>query len=98
MQAIITKYLGPTNFRGSRVKASAQAGSVTIPWDDAKDSANNHIAAALALIRKYGWNDPNRSHMRSPHQWAGRMAMGATPDGKGYCFVIPTCPADMVSL
>lgn len=27
MQAIETKYLGPTNTRGSRIKASAQAGS-----------------------------------------------------------------------
>lgn len=29
-QAIVTKFLGPTNYRGSRVKATCQAGSVTI--------------------------------------------------------------------
>lgn len=54
-QAIETKYLGPTNYRGSRVKASAQAGSVTIGWDDALDTDSNHEKAALALCRKLGW-------------------------------------------
>ena len=30
MQAIEMQYLGPTNFRGARIKATAQAGSITI--------------------------------------------------------------------
>jgi len=55
MQAITTKYLGPTNTRGSRVKATCQAGSVTIEWDDALNSDQNHNAAATALIEKWGW-------------------------------------------
>lgn len=54
-QAIETRYLGPTNHRGSRVKASAQAGSVIIHWDDALNTDDNHEAAAMALCRKYGW-------------------------------------------
>jgi hypothetical protein len=37
MQAIITKYLSATNHRGARVKASAQAGSLTVGWDDGLD-------------------------------------------------------------
>jgi len=55
MQAVTTKYLGPTNTRGSRVKATCQAGSVTIGWDDALNSDQNHNAAALTLIEKWGW-------------------------------------------
>lgn len=35
MQAIRTKYYGPTNFRGSRIKAEAQAGSRWMEWDHA---------------------------------------------------------------
>ena len=35
MQAIETRYLGPTNTRGSRIKATAAAGSITIHYDDA---------------------------------------------------------------
>ena len=54
-QAITTKYLGPTYTRGSRVKATCQAGSVTVPWDHAKNSDENHTAAAVALCKRFGW-------------------------------------------
>lgn len=54
-QAIETKYLGPTNYRGARIKASAQAGSVTISYDHALDVDDNHMRAAQALARKFGW-------------------------------------------
>lgn len=70
-QAIITKYIGPTNYRGSRVKASASAGSVTLEWDNALNSDGNHAAAAQALCDKYGWT--------------GEYAMGGTETG--YVFV-----------
>ena len=35
MKAIWTKYLGPTNYRGSRIKASAEGVSVT-EWVNAR--------------------------------------------------------------
>jgi hypothetical protein len=54
-QAIQTKYIGPTNTRGSRVKATAEAGSVTLSWDDALNATDNHRAAAEALANKRGW-------------------------------------------
>lgn len=54
-QAIVTKYLGPTNFRGSRIKASAYAGSVTIDYDASLNTEQNHMAAARKLAHKYGW-------------------------------------------
>lgn len=59
-QAIQTKYLGPTNHRGSRVKASCAAGSVTVPWDHALNTENNHAAACAALCAKLGWIEPRR--------------------------------------
>ena len=55
-QAILTKYLSPTNFRGARVKAWAAAGSITLPWDHALGVDENHEQAALALQRKFGWD------------------------------------------
>jgi len=73
MQAITTKYLGATDFHGSRVKAKAQAGSVTVPWDDALDVEDNHKQAADRLRFKLGW--------------AGTWACGALPDDTGYAFV-----------
>lgn len=71
-QAIQTKYLGLTDMRGSRCKAWAQAGSITINWNHALNSEQNHIAAAQALARKLGWTGA----------WSG----GGLPDA-GYAFV-----------
>lgn len=75
MQAIETRYIGPTNFRGSRVKASAQAGSITIGWDDALNVDENHDAAAVALVRKLGWEPAT-------------LASGGLPSGKGNCYAL----------
>jgi hypothetical protein len=56
-QAITTKYIGPRNVRGSRVKATSSSGlSVTIGWDDELDTDANHIAAARALATKLNWS------------------------------------------
>lgn len=68
-QAIATKYIGHTNFRGSRVKATCQARSITIGWDDALNSEENHAAAAYWLAREMGWLKYN--------DYAG----GTLPDG-----------------
>ncbi len=56
MQSIETRYIGPTDKRGSRVKvtASGRKDSVTVEWDDALDSDGNHAAALLAAVRKWG--------------------------------------------
>lgn len=54
-QAIQVKYLGPTNYRGSRYKATASAGSVTVSTDNALSTEGNVIAAAQALCDKFGW-------------------------------------------
>lgn len=72
-QAIETKFLGATNFKGSRVKATAEAGSITLSWDHALNGPDNHIAAAKALVEKFGWGG----------QWRG----GAIPHTSGYVFV-----------
>jgi hypothetical protein len=55
MQAIQTKYFGPSNVRGSRIKATAAAGSVTVHYDPALNVEDNHKAAAWALRAKFNW-------------------------------------------
>jgi hypothetical protein len=55
MQAIITKYIGPSNTRGSRIKASCSAGSITIGYPHEQSIQGAHAAAAMALVRKLGW-------------------------------------------
>lgn len=76
-QAIVTKFFGPTNSRGSRIKAASWAGSITVSYDHSLDVEENHKAAAIALINKKGWNS-----------WKdGKWVMGGSPDTTGYCFV-----------
>jgi hypothetical protein len=72
-QAITTKFLGPTNHRGARIKARAHVGSVTVGWDYSLSSCENHTAAALALAEKWGWEG----------EWLG----GTTYTNEGYTFV-----------
>lgn len=72
-QAIFTRYLGPTNTRGARIKAMA-AGStdtVTLPYDYGLNDETNHKLAAFDLVRKL--------------KWGGTWAQGSTADG--YAFV-----------
>jgi hypothetical protein len=55
MQAITVKFLGPTNSRGSRLKATAQAGSVTLERDHALNVNADYARVALALCNRFGW-------------------------------------------
>lgn len=71
-QAITTRYLGPTDHRGARIKAQAAAGQVVHNWDYALNSSENHRAAALLLCRQLGWE--------------GEIAGGVVHDGS-YAFV-----------
>ena len=75
-QAICTKYVGPTNSHGARIKVSAQAGTMYVPWDYALDTFANHEAAAYAYAAKKGWSG----------DWVG----GGLPRDDGYCFVSVT--------
>jgi hypothetical protein len=76
MQAIITKYFGPTNSRGSRIKATCAAGSVTISYPHELSGQACHRAAADALVQKMGWNDAHY----------GGLLGGQLPSGE-YVFV-----------
>jgi len=79
MQAIRTVKLGPTETRDSRIKASAAAGSVTLPYNHSlrHDLEANHRAAAEAFVAKMGWNVDGY----------GTLVSGCLPDGS-YCHVM----------
>jgi hypothetical protein len=72
-QAIETKYLRATDTKGSRIKASAFGGSITVGYDYELDVSANHRAAASALIAKMGWS--------------GAYAQGGNAKGDGDVFV-----------
>lgn len=52
--AIVTKFIGPTNSRGSRVKATTPGGhSITLNWDHALNSGENHNRAAKECVKRH---------------------------------------------
>ena len=57
MQAIRTRYHGPTNTRGSSFSAQCEGGRVVVPYDYALNTDENHLKAARALCAKLGWHD-----------------------------------------
>jgi hypothetical protein len=78
MQAIQTKYIGPTNTKGSRYKAWCAAGSLTLSADYSLEPEYNHLAAAYALRDRLGWNDRR-----------GRLVSGSLPNGDyAHVFII----------
>ena len=73
-RAIIrTKFLCPTNSRGARIKASCQAGSITISYPYGLSSGDVHWEAVKALIDKLGL------------QWGNKFTVGS--DNDGYYFI-----------
>ena len=75
MQAIVTKYLPATNTRGSRIKATCDAGSVSISYPHELSGSDCHRAAAQALLDKLDWNK------------YGALIGGGLPNNAGYVFV-----------
>jgi len=78
-QAIVTRYLGPTDHRGARIKARADAGTITIPWNHAQDIEANHTTAAETLATKLGWVGEHTD-------W--QLVGGGLPDGTGNAYVL----------
>lgn len=84
-QSITTKYMGPTNSKGSRIKAIARKAdqwgkemSITIPLDYSLSTEDAHTKAAKACAEKYGW----------PGLWIG----GGNVDENGYVY---TCLGEL---
>ena len=73
MQAILTKYIGPNATKGTRIKATCAAGTLTISWDYGLSDEKNHAAAARQLQLKI-------AHTGGDH-WLAPLATGCLPDG-----------------
>jgi hypothetical protein len=74
-QAIVTKYLPPTNHRGARMKATTDSGSTVVPYRHELSIVENHRLAA-------------QTHGRSSKlSWTGEMVGGSIEKGARYVFV-----------
>src|SRR5262245_24351941 len=75
MKAIETTYHGPTDFKGSRIKATD---GDTVVWTSIDHNSNDpHRDAALKLCRKL--------------KWKGKLICGGTKTGKVFVFLPLDC-------
>ncbi len=74
METIHTKYYGPTNYNGARIKAQTSGGEIKIwfSYDYSLNVHDNHCAAAKQLKEKMDWQ--------------GEMVGGDTKDGLVFVF------------
>jgi hypothetical protein len=83
MKAITTKYIGPTNYKGARIKATAEGGlQVTVPYDYAGSTESRHHEAAVALCNKMKWSG------------CERLIGGGTEKGYVWVFLPHNCRCD----
>ena len=74
MKAIVTKFHGPTNVRGSRISATDEDGNrVIVSSDHSLSTDGKHDAAAVALCKKMKWD--------------GVLMRGGLKHGNCYVFV-----------
>lgn len=87
-QTITTKFLGPSNVRGSRIKASCERGSIVISWDHSFNSSNNHENAVKALLEKFTQEDFKKYGIEKGHGWDSAQWVGGWNEKNGgYSFV-----------
>ena len=80
MISIETKYLGATNYRGSRIVATAPNGArAIVDYNDAYNSEKAHWQAAKALIKKHY----KPEYLRHPTE----LLCGGTRRGYVFTFV-----------
>ena len=89
MQTITTKYLAPTNFRGSRIKVTSAWGSKTYNYYGYADEP--HKAAFdeyLAMINKEMAERHPDCQEAVELQWFKLVVWAGLPDQRGYAFII----------
>lgn len=88
MQAIVTKYLGATNTRGSRIKAICDRGTITIPYPHELSGDAVHTAAVRALVDGFAAEDLAKyGTPKAGNHWLRPFASGGLPGQAGMAHV-----------
>jgi hypothetical protein len=82
MQAIITRYLPPTQTKPARIKVFCSRDSITVTEDCSHEHA--HIMAAKILINKFRIEDDNAANKTNSSKWSLTFVTGSMPSGD-YC-------------
>lgn len=81
MRALITKFVGPTNTKGSRIQVKGWMNSAYYAWDHSLSVEENHAIAAGHYVF-----DLNKGR-DGDYKWS-IVSGGAMPDASGYAFII----------
>ena len=86
-QAIETKFLPATNFRGSRIKASCERGSITVSCPDELSGADCHVFVADKLCEKFIAEDAKKyGSTREQNPWAKPRICGGLKNSYVHVF------------
>ncbi len=86
MQAVITKFLCPTNTRGARIKVTSWLGSSTYSYDYVAECS--HAAAFEQWLAETNNRMAKKYDCVGDAPWFKVVAKGSSPDGSGYVFII----------
>jgi hypothetical protein len=93
MQAIETKYLPATNTRGSRIKATCERGSLTIPYPHGDTTEDSHRYAVKQLVAKFVKEDEAKYNSKpEENTWSLPFLTG----GGLFTYVHVFVPRDLV--
>ena len=88
-QAIVTRYYGPGNVRGSRIRATCDRGSITISYPDDVSGADCHAVAVRELLARFQREDGAGRSWPSFERWV----CGGMPQASKDAYVWAQLPA-----
>ena len=83
MQAIITKYIGPTNSRGARIKAECARGKIFFSYPYELSGEAVHRAAVYELVHRFTEEDAKQCGApKHRNPWLRAFVTGQIPSGE----------------
>lgn len=97
-QAIVTRYICPTNTRGARIRATCDRASITISMPMEHSGADAHAVAVRALLDKFHKEDASDGDFRF-RSWPAfdRWVCGGMPQASKDAYVWVQLPAQDAS-
>ena len=93
-QAIVTRYLCPTNTRPSRIKVTCDRASLTITFPQGESLVDAHAVAVRALLAKFHKEDaPDGDYRYRSWPEFGRWVCGGMPQSSKDAYVWVQLPA-----
>ena len=87
-QAIVTRYLCPTNTKPSRIRATCDRASLTIPFPQGESLVDAHAVAVRSLLARFHREDaPDGDYRYRSWPEFGRWVCGGMPQSSKDAYV-----------